>query len=354
MKALRVVLLALCIASAVCADEMRDIFKAFEAGAYEDVIDRTSVLLETKAKPDPACLYLRGMSAYHIAWFGQADADLSQLLDYQQPGKWPAAAKVLDRIARSREVAPENIQEIGTGGQVQFRVYYDTDDKWTRALMAALPGVYRQVSAFYGVTMGETAVFVFADKERHAAFVQALTGEPPSSWAWASGGNGMLIFCPYAPGNNYRESPDQLPETTAHEFSHCLTHRVLGTAAMPLWLDEGLAMYCASLVRPAKTDENDINLTRMWTADQILPLRTVTNRDTFYDERNAINAYIQAFAMTRYLIATMGHDDLMVLLNSLKHEGNMEAAMGQMWNGGLQGFYEDWLAATERRVEKFR
>jgi len=258
------------------------------------------------------------------------------------------------RVRRSRELAPPNVQEINANGAVAFRVYYDVDDKWTRALMGALSNAQRAVTGFYGVNPVETAVFVFADPERHCAFIEALTGQRPTSWEWASGGNGLLIFCPVAPGNNTRQSPDQLPETTAHEYSHCLTHRVLGTAAMPQWLDEGLAQYCGSLVRPQETEENDIYITRMWTAQQILPLRIVTNRETFYDEGIAANAYVQAFAMVRFLIAQAGRDGLLQLLNSLKHEGRFEAAMEQAWNGGLNGFYEDWLAATEQRIQKFK
>lgn len=354
MKALRAALVALCLASWAAADDLRDLAQAFQRGAYEDVIQRTTALLEEQEQPDPACLFLRGIAAYRIAWFGQAEADLSQLLDYQQEARWPSAKAILERIARSREVAPAKVQEIGAGGKVLFRVYYDVDDKWTRALMASLRDIHPRVSAFYGVTMAETAVFVFADKERHAAFVETLTGEAPHGWAWASGANGMLIFTPYMPGDTYRVSASQLPETAAHEFSHCLIHRVLGTTAVPMWLDEGLAMYCGSLIRPDKNQENDIALTRMWTGEEILPLRAVTNRNTFYDERIAPYAYTQGFAMVRFLLATMGRDDLLVLLNSLKQEGHIEQAMRQMWQGGLEGFYEDWLAATEERVKKFQ
>jgi hypothetical protein len=335
-------------------DDLAPILEAYKRGQYEDVIAATSEAIEAQETAPQIYSYLRGMAAFRIAWFGRAEADLAPLADFSEGGNWPAASEVVERVRRSRELAPAKVHEITFNGAVAFRVYYDVDDKWTQTLIGALTAAHRAVTGFYGVSTVETAVFVFDESERHAAFIETLTGERPTSWEWASGGNGILIFCPIAPGNNYRQSPSQLPETTAHEYSHCLTRRVLGTAAMPLWLNEGLAMTCGALMRPGKTEENDIYLTRMWTAGRILPLRAVTNRDTFYDETIAADAYVQAYAMVRFLVSETGRDGLLALLNSLKQERNIEAAMGQVWNGGLEGFYEDWLAATERRVEKFK
>lgn len=346
--------LGLLLPAGAHSDELDEILQALKRGQYEEVISRTTDVIEAQEKPDNAYPYLRGMAAFRIAWFGQAEADLAPLADWRPADGWPKASEALDTITRSRELAPANVQEIRGGGAVLFRVYYDVADRWTQTLMNSLTGAHRVVSNFYGATTVETAVFVFADSERHRQFMKTLTGKPPEDWAWASGSNGMLIFCPIAPGNNYRESPDQLPETVAHELSHCLTHRVLGTAAMPMWLDEGLAMYCAGLIRPQKADDNDINITRLWTADQILPLRAVTQRDIFYDKDIAANAYVQAYAMVRFLVSELGRDGLLQLLNQLKGEGKFESAMAQTWDGGLDAFYEDWLAATERHIEKFK
>lgn len=344
--------LLLSIAAAATADT-REVLEAYRRGQYEKVISLASEAIEADEKAPEGYYYLRGMAAYQIAWFGQALDDLEPLAEYNEGAEWPAASKVCERVRRSRELAPANVRELRDGGAVSFRVYYDVDDKWTRSLLAALGGARRTVCDFFGVRIGETAVFVFADKERHVAFTEALWGKT-ESWAWASGGNGLLVFCPYAPGNNYRESPDQLPETAAHEYCHCLTARVLGRAQMPMWLAEGLAMYCGGLVRPRDVEDNDLELTRMWTADRILPLRVVTGRDTFYDEGIAAYAYTQGYAMARFLVSRLGRPGLLSLLNSLKDSGKFETAMREAWDGGVEGFYEDWLAATEQRVQKFR
>jgi len=336
------------------AEAVAPLLEALKRGQYEQVIDRTSDVIEETEQAVPEYHYLRGLAAYSIGWFALAEEDMAPLAEGTEARQWPEAPKVVSRVAQLREIGPQQVYEVRNGGEVLFRVYYDVDDKWTRSLIAALDDAYRAVTGFYGVTMSETAVFVFADKERRAAFSQVLFGRAPSEWAWASATNGMLFFCPYAPGYETRQSPSQLPDTIAHEYSHCLTHRVLGTAAMPTWLDEGLAMHCASLLRAREVEENDIAITRMWVADRIMPLRMISDRGVFRDTGTAADAYTQGYAMVRFALSEMGRDGLLAMLNDLKADGRFEAAMGQVWNGGLNGFYEDWLAATERRVEKFK
>ncbi|MCE5241304.1 hypothetical protein LLH23_22795 [bacterium] len=336
------------------ADGLQRVLQAYQRGQYEEVIRLATDALDSRQPQPEAYHYLRGMAAFRIAWFGQAEEDLAPLAARGEGGAWGQAADLVARIRRSRELAPRNVREVVSGRRVVFRVYFDEDDKWTGALFNALDDTYRVVCDLYGIRPVETAVFVFADQDRHTAFAETLTGQELSSWAWASGGNGMLLFCPYAPGNDYRESPSQLPECTAHEYSHCVTHRVLGNAAMPMWLDEGLAMHCGALVRDREVEDNDLALTRMWTAKQILPLRAVTERNTFYDEQIAPYAYTQAYAMVRFLMSELQRDGLLEVLNNLKHGGNFNAAMEDVWGGNVDAFYEDWLAATQRRVQKFK
>ncbi len=336
------------------ADLRRDIEQAYRRGQYESVINLTSDVIEATERPDPYYQYMRGMAAYNIGWFAQAEADMAPLAEGDRARQWPEAAKVVDRVGQLRAIGPQRIHEVRDGPDVLFRVYYDEDDKWTRALIAALGDAHRVVSDFYGTSMTQTAVFVFADKDRRSAFSRVLFGQEPSEWAWASGANGMLFFCPYAPGYETRQSASQLPDTVAHEFSHCLTHRVLGTAAMPKWLDEGLAMHCASLVREAEVQENDIAITRMWTAGRIMPLDVITDDTVYRDPETAVDAYPQGYAMVRFALSVMGRDGLLAMLNDLKSNGQFKPTMEQTWNGGMTGFYDDWHDATERRVEKFK
>jgi hypothetical protein len=340
--------------AAARADTLAPLLAAYDRGQYELVIDRASELIAAADEPMPDVHYLRGLAAYRIGWFTVAEEDMTPLAESPEARRWPNARKIVDNVARLRELGPQRVREVCSGRDVLFRVYYDVDDKWTRSLIAALGEAQRAVTQFYGVTMSETDVFVFADKDRRAAFSEILFGHPPSEWAWASASNGMLFFCPYAPGYETRQSPSQLPDTIAHEYSHCLTHRVLGTAAMPRWLDEGLAMHCASLLRAREVEENDIALTRMWFADAILPLRVISDNSVFRDTGMAAQAYTQGYAMVRFALAEMGRDGVLAMLNDLKATGRFDTVMEETWNGGLTGFYEDWLAATERRVEKFK
>ena len=338
--------------SLVHADSLKELLASFNAGRYEDVIDRATELLDAGQKPADAYQYLRGMAAYRIAWFGKAHDDLEPLGDYRLGQSWPSAAEAVDRIEQTRESLPRNVREIRSGGEVIFRVYYDLDDKWTSAIIKCLPDVHREVTDFFGPRLVETAVFIFAERENYDAFYKALCGKTPPAWQLASGGNGLLLFCRHAADPGYQVTPDTLPSVTAHEFSHCLTRRVLGNADFDVWLSEGLAEYLGSKFNQQDLVNNDSQITALLARKALLPIEVMTSQERFVADDVVHDAYAQAFAMVRFLVSDVGRDGVVQLLNALRHGATSGAAMEAVWEGGLPAFYDAWVAATEARVKR--
>lgn len=304
--------LALIPAAGAQSDLAADLADLLGKGLYDEIIATTTEHLAEAEQPDPKLIYLRGQAAYNVGWFGMAEADLTPLGDFSPWDNWPPASTFAARVAEMRSLAPVRVREITQGGTVIFRIYYDGEDPWTGAIITTLPEAYQRVCELYGATLAETAVFIFSDGPRYNAFIRAWCASPPRDWQWAGGSRGALYFCERdadgtpssVPGSEYLRS------TLAHEFSHCLLRRFLGTIPFPPWLNEGLAMFSGALMSPGDHDLNDVRLAQMVADESLLPMALLQSPDGFYQNETTRAAYVQAFAMARFLDARIGRQGI--------------------------------------------
>jgi hypothetical protein len=364
-------LLLLMAGAAYAAIAKERLFDLYSAGYYDKVIAESSAQIAATPYPDWALLYLRGRSWYGIGCFDAADADLRLLGDWLPLPGWKSASEIVAKVAQVRRLAPAHMQEVRSGDRVLFRVYYDEDNAWVRALPTSLPGVYDKVCGTYGMWPTEIPVFVFADEARHGAFYRAWTGRDPFEWSKGHASRGAIILrdsdWPAVIPSDF-PLPAQVLEKVrselAHELGHLLMTRMIGTATVPTWLNEGLAQYCGSLARPQDVADNErkmleITRTRPW-----LALNVVADRRQFYAADNYRVAYIQSFGMVRFLVSQVGADKVGQLLRVLGDESNPDssttAALGSAWfdliftkalGFSQQSFYDTWWAAPVLSAE---
>ncbi|MBM3476806.1 MAG: hypothetical protein FJX75_26335 [Armatimonadetes bacterium] len=348
------VLLALCVSSAVVADVAADLAGLLAKGRYDEVIAAATQELEKTDPPDKQLVYLRGMAAFYIQWYGVAQKDMSSLGDYAPWEKWPPASDFAGRVVRIKAVAPANVDEIRRGKTCLFRIYYDENNEWSQAIAATLRETYAEVCGLYGAELAETSVFIFSDGARYNEFFRLGSGSPPTDWQWAAGAGGALLFCQYdadgsqpvPPGSAYMRS------SIAHEFSHCLVRRYLGTTRIPPWLDEGLATCCGALLVPEDLARNDLQVAAIVRLGQMLPLSVMAESRGFYSNDNAKTAYPQGFAMVRFMADQIGRDGLLKLLQLLRDEGDLDKALDKGWQTNSTAVYEAWHDGMLRLLQE--
>jgi hypothetical protein len=329
------------------ADISGDLANLYWAGLYDEVIAQATKDLKDSEQPDRRVQYLRGHAAYQISWFGMAERDLAPLGDFVPWEKWPPASQLLQKLAHLRSLCPPNVHEISLRKTVLFRVYYEADDAWTRAVVATLPAAYEAVCSLYGAALPETAVFVFSTGRAYDAFCRALDG-PPTDWEWASGASGRMTFCPYDPTGRQPAQPGTpfFKSTVAHEFSHCLLGRYLGPAPRPTWFEEGAAMLCGALLSPGDHASNDSEMARVLAGGRPLPLEVIDPKEEFYGCAHPNDAYTQAFSMVRFLYLRVGRNGTLQLVKNLKAQGNLDKALTKSFRLSTQQFYDLWLQAV--------
>jgi hypothetical protein len=246
-----------------------------------------------------------------------------------------------------------------------FRVYSDDDSPWTQAILKLLPDAFHKGQDMFNIRLSETAVFIFKDAARYTAFCRTAFESAPGSWAWASGGNGILFFCATDPKGNQPAKDvdsDYFRGTTAHEYTHALIARILGTAHLPTWLNEGLAEKAGSEVAPKLLAANDQEIQLCVASDMLLPLEKLNSAD-FYNEvehqvtqyrtvgpsARVSDAYAQGFHMTRYLLSLVGMRRFCNFLAEFARTHSLDNSFQSVFGFSIPEFYDAWLEDVHKK-----
>lgn len=340
--------------------------KLLVGGNYDELISRTSTLLDQWGRPDQGLLYLRGFSELRIAWFGAAERDLVPLGEYRLSPQWPTASELTRKIEQLRKICPENSKEIKANGKVAFHVYYDTDDDWSQAIIKLLPEALRIGKTLFGVQAYETAVFIFSTRQRLDNFIHTLGAlSHPDSWSWAMGNTGILYF---SKTNGRGEEPgkdsgsDYFRGTVVHEYTHSLVHRAAGHLHLPIWMDEGIAMYSASKMTSSMQSANDQAIRKCVANSALASLKDLDTSESFYGleekmvsaERNTgqpytgPDVYEQAFSMIRYLLPKDSERDFSRFIDQYCDCGDIETAFRTTFHQSMENFYKAWKRHVTR------
>lgn len=343
----------------VC-QETEHLTEMFQRGSYDEVISRTSALLDQAERPLPELLYLRGCAALRIAWFGAAERDLALLGTYRIGLQWPSASELLLQVQQMRSLCPAHSEVVRVDGKIAFRVYYDTEEDWAQAIIKLLPDASRIGKTLFNAKTYETAVFIFSSRQCLDRFENDLAiQKQPASWGWAKGNRGILFF---SKTNGKGEQPgadtnsDYFRGTVVHEYTHSLVHRAVGTLHLPTWMDEGIAMYAAHLITPRDKAYNDQVMRRCVKDHTLLSLRELDTSESFYahvEKQSAYklnpeqpydgpDAYAQALDMTSYLLPKDSQHDFCRFINAYCDSGDMETAFRSTFHRNLDSFYAAW------------
>jgi hypothetical protein len=218
-----------------------------------------------------------------------------------------------------------------------------------------LPRAYNAGRKLLPIDITETAVFVFKDRSRFDAFTRVHSGQRLPAGVIAASSNGILLFCQYD-AQGLQSVPDTTSDmfrgTVAHEYTHCLLQRAMGTVELPLWLDEGLAMVAGSELAPHDLQRNDYAIHRLLEKNAVMSLDELGK---FYESvehglrkgEGKTDPYQQGFHMTRYFLSRIKPAELPAFLNLVLKTGSLETAFRRNQGMTLASFYNSWLHHAE-------
>ena len=172
--------------------------------------------------------------------------------------------------------------------------------------------------------------------------------QPGRTWIplWAAGvaypaENIIVLLSPRA----IKGSRIDVVDVFAHEFSHIALGRALAGVTVPVWLNEGLAIYEAREWTLSRISV----LTRASLMDRLIPLRVLTL--SFPAEEGAAGlAYAQSFMFISFLINKVGREAFQRMIRDYTRHGDLEGALRRGTGMSIADLEERWLVYLKLRV----
>jgi hypothetical protein len=172
--------------------------------------------------------------------------------------------------------------------------------------------------------------------------------QPGGTWIplWAAGtaypAENVIVLCsPRA----VKGGRIDLLDVFAHEFSHIALGRALAGVRVPVWLNEGLAIYEAR----EWTFSRIAVLTRAALTDRLIPLSVLAL--SFPEEAEPAElAYAEGFMFVSFLINKVGREAFHRMLRDYVRYGDLEGALRRGTGMNLADLEDRWLLYLKLRV----
>lgn len=337
----------------------------FKHGLYSKLVDKLSPQLDSAQTPDTKLLYLRGVAAWQVGLFDQADKDLSRIGDFKPFEDWAAASSYTKKFRAMKAILPSRVSEIRLGGKTRFRVFSSKESAWSSAIIDTLPQAYEINSTITKREPPTTQVFIFERYEDFKTFYKLRShGTAPGSWVWAAGDASIMFFCRNVPGaspNVNKINSDYFRTTIVHEYNHALVNAISGNAPMPIWLREGLATVIQSRASNVNATSLRQRMQQVVDVKAFLPLKEMSSKQVFVKNTEEYVAksrqhiaspdpYPQAGFMVNYLLSLFPPDDLEVFLIELGFGRPFDETFQKHTHRTLEQFYQEWLTQIPNQL----
>lgn len=265
----------------------------------------------------------------------EAARHLSQAADRarQDPTLQSYLATVTAKVRRTQSVESRMTARSSTHFVVKFDGAED-QNAWISAL-EILEEAYREIGQKFGHFPLKPIVVVLHAKDSF----QGATGSP----AWADGLYDPTLGRIQIPTQVATTGRKWLANVLRHEYVHALLHDRLGanSAALPTWLNEGLAMQLAGDAWPDLDQAMNGDIT-------VIPLTYLEGSWGALPAATSTVAYLEANSATRYLIDRWGMAGIDELLSALQAKSPIAAALQNKLSVSYEQFHRQWLESFER------
>ena len=159
----------------------------------------------------------------------------------------------------------------------------------------------------------------------------------PQEW---TGGVAFTAFSTIAIGI----SPSELDwgkRALVHELTHLVVHQAAFSpyGQLPLWLDEGLAMYNEGELDPVLRSY----LEEAILEDELISVRSLCSPFSAYSEKASLS-YAQSYSLVEYLLDNYGQDSMLDLLTIFKQGSTYDEALTEVYGFDIDGLDAGWRA----------
>jgi len=171
---------------------------------------------------------------------------------------------------------------------------------------------------------------------------QALVGEKIPEWTLAVAlpkRNAIVIKSP-----GWHKSGKSISEVLQHELAHLFLVNYLDEQYLPLWLNEGFAVW-----QSEKWGWDDrILLARAVLTGSLLSLSKIDSLNHFSESRAHLG-YAQSFLGVNYINSQYGEENFKKLLSLIKNGENLNSALLKTTGSGYADFEAEYLTYIKKR-----
>ncbi|MCK5124561.1 MAG: peptidase MA domain-containing protein [Dehalococcoidia bacterium] len=211
--------------------------------------------------------------------------------------------------------------------------WYEGSDSFARELMDTCEEGLARLTQDIG-TYPERSINIYiyaSDNDLKGAMIF------PQEW---TGGVAFTAFSTIAIGI----SPSELDwgkRALVHELMHLVVHQATFSpyGQLPLWLDEGLAMYNEGELDPVLRSY----LEEAILEDELISVRSLCSPFSAYSEKASLS-YAQSYSLVEYLLDNYGQDSMLDLLTIFKQGSTYDEALTEVYGFDIDGLNARWRA----------
>lgn len=170
--------------------------------------------------------------------------------------------------------------------------------------------------------------------DSNQAMKDALVGEQSWIGGLTFGENQRTIMIGIGPGEDAWGK-----STIAHELAHVAVHSIMGGcyASIPLWLDEGVAVYTEGVPDPAYAKL----INQAIYSDELFSLRSISEQYQEVDGDPSLT-YAEALSVVQFLVSQYGHEKIQRLLTGLGQGYTYDTALQSALGLDMDGLEDAW------------
>jgi len=132
-----------------------------------------------------------------------------------------------------------------------------------------------------------------------------------------------------------------------HELTHLVVHQATFSpyGQLPIWLDEGLAMYNEGELDPVFRS----HLQEAILVDKLISVRGLCSPFSAETEKARLS-YAQSYSLVEYLLDNYGQDKMLELLTILKQGSTYDEALTEVYSFDIDGLDAHWRATLSNPV----
>jgi len=284
------------------------------------------------------------ISEVYIEFTPANSVEVNWTFDLRRIGGIPPGASieywwtVTDANAAQAETVPALVQfndlryswQSLTEGMVTL-YWYQGKESFARELMAAAQQTLVRLAEDTGAYLEKPVNLYIYDSARDLRGAMIF----PQEW---TGGVAFTRFGTIAIGIPTAQL-DWGKRAIAHELAHLVVHQVTLNpyGDIPVWLDEGLAMYAEG--EPESGLLSSLN--KAITEDRVASVRSLSSPFSAYAQEASL-AYAQSYSLVEFLITRYGQVKMLELLDTFGQGSDYDDALRKVYGFDMDGLNQRW------------